>query len=278
MERKTSLGGHSGCGVWLYENDKNKAIVRKISSNIAYNHRLIKQMEKQKNFHNQIVHTPAVLSEGYTEDGLFYFDMEYIQGITMAKYIMSIEIGKVRQIVINLFENIINISEEKRDVGEVFINKIEALANETQGLGKIYEEAYRLLRGHDWSQFTESACHGDLTLENIIVKGDQLYIIDFLDSFFDSWLMDIGSLLQDVQSLWSYRFIDCLDINAIIRLIVFRDVLMDELKKEKPAAIKEAYFALLLKLFRIVPYAKDESTSLFLENKIGEVIGLIAKE
>lgn len=278
MERKTSLGGHSGCGVWLYENDKNKAIVRKISGNIAYNHRLIKQMEKQKNFYNQIVHTPAVLSEGYTEDGLFYFDMEYIQGITMAKYIMSIEIGKVRQIVMNLFENIINISEGKRDVGEVFINKIEALANETQGLGEIYEEAYRLLRRHDWSLFTESACHGDLTLENIIVKGDQLYIIDFLDSFFDSWLMDIGSLLQDVQSLWSYRFTDCLDINAIIRLMVFRDVLMDELKKEKPAAVKEAYFALLLKLFRIVPYAKDESTSLFLENKIGEVIGLIAKE
>ena len=63
-------------------------------------------------------------------------------------------------------------------------------------------EALDLLERHDWSNMTVSPCHGDLTLENIIVKDERLYLIDFLDSFFDSWFMDAGTLLQDVQVMW----------------------------------------------------------------------------
>lgn len=141
--------------------------------------------------------------------------------------------------------------------------------------GRTFDAAYAMLRAHDWSDFSESACHGDLTLENIIVKSDQLYVIDFLDSFFDSWLIDIGTLLQDVQMLWSYRYTDELDINALIRLMVFRDVLMDELDSIDSEISKEAYYALLLKLMRIVPYSKDERTMDFLTSRIDELMNIL---
>ena len=43
----TDLGGHSGCQILLCETEENLVFVRKISSNIEYNQRLIKQAEKQ---------------------------------------------------------------------------------------------------------------------------------------------------------------------------------------------------------------------------------------
>lgn len=96
------------------------------------------------------------------------------------------------------------------------------------GHNEIMDKAIDMLDGHDWSKLTPSICHGDLTLENIIVKDDEVYLIDFLDSFYDSWFLDIGILLQDVQTMWSYRFQETIGMNTILRLMVFRDLLLEE--------------------------------------------------
>ena len=93
------LGGHSGCKILLYEINDNEKFVRKISSNKEYNKRLEIQAKKQKNFNNQYIKTPKVINQGYNEGGLFYFDMEFIQGVTLSKYIESVEISKVKELV-----------------------------------------------------------------------------------------------------------------------------------------------------------------------------------
>ena len=51
----TDLGGHSGCQILLCETEENLVFVRKISSNIEYNQRLI---NRQK---NKVYLTPQVL-------------------------------------------------------------------------------------------------------------------------------------------------------------------------------------------------------------------------
>ena len=79
----TDLGGHSGCMILLCERANNEIFVRKISSDTNYNKRLRIQAEKQSAYSNPKIHTPKVFGTGYTDDGLYYFDMEYIQGITM---------------------------------------------------------------------------------------------------------------------------------------------------------------------------------------------------
>ena len=134
------------------------------------------------------------------------------------------------------------------------------------------EHSLDLLEAHDWSKLTPSQCHGDMTLENIIVKNDQLYFIDFLDSFYDSWFLDIGTLLQDVQVMWSYRFQRNVSMNTVLRLIVFRDLLLDEIKKVNPDYVLEVYYSLLQKLIRIYPYTKDELTYRFLDEKTSLVL------
>lgn len=276
----TDLGGHSGCRILLCETEDNLVYVRKISSNLDYNKRLVIQAEKQKIFTSGTIMVPDVLASGYTESGLFYFDMEYIQGITLAEYMKTIEIGKVRGMVETIVRNIIIPEEKDSSTDEtIFINKIAVLEEKLMSQkNETINHALRLLKCHSWNKFAKTACHGDLTLENIIVKDNRLYLIDFLDSFYDSWIMDISTLLQDVQTLWSYRMEDKININTLLRLIVFRDILMDEVKSLAGNNIVEIYYALLLKLIRIYPYTSDRRTYDFLNEKVESIIKIIEED
>lgn len=274
-----NLGGHSGCQIFLIEDDNGQVFVRKISKDKDYNPRLRVQCEKQDAFDGGLIKAPKVLKSGLMENGLFFFDMEYIQGMTLVEYIKTMEIGKVRGLVETLVDNLVpkNVNEptieEKNYAAQTFNKKLlslrETLSNQSN---EIVDSALQLLESHDWSQMNATQCHGDMTLENIIIKNDNLYFIDFLDSFYDSWFLDIGTLLQDVQVMWSYRFNDSVSMNTVLRLIVFRDLLLDEIRKVNEDYIVEIYYALLQKLIRIYPYIKDEHTYQFLNEKMSLVI------
>lgn len=275
---KYNLGGHSGCQIFLIEEDDGSVYVRKISKDKEYNSRLKIQSEKQASFSGDPIKAPKVLSTGYTDEGLYYFDMEYIQGVTLAEYIKTMEIGKVKGLVEALVSSLVpqkqvEISKEQQEkVKNVFDKKIADLHNKLYGNNKIVDQALCLLEKHDWSKLVPSQCHGDMTLENIIVKNDRLYFIDFLDSFYDSWFLDIGTLLQDVQVMWSYRFQNEVSMNTVLRLIVFRDLLLDEIRKLDIAYVLEIYYSLLQKLIRIYPYTTDELTYNFLNEKTSIVL------
>lgn len=274
-----NLGGHSGCQIYLMESDDGSVYVRKISKDREYNKRLKLQSEKQAAFSSAPIKAPKVLNSGYTEGGLYYFDMEYIQGITLAEYIKTMEIGKIKGLVEALVASIVPktpadlTAEEQCRVIDVFNNKIVNLRAVLENKNNdIIDRSLERLAQHDWSKLTPSPCHGDMTLENIIVKNDQLYFIDFLDSFYDSWFLDVGTLLQDVQVMWSYRFQKDISMNTVLRLIVFRDLLLLEIKKVNPAYVLEIYYSLLQKLIRIYPYTEDELTYQFLNEKTNLVL------
>lgn len=276
----TNLGGHSGCKVLLCEDDNNRTFVRKISGKKEYNSRLRIQAEKQGNFQSDSIRAPRIYGSGITADGLYYFDMEYIQGVTLAEYMKKIEIGKIRSLVKAIVHDITPKKPVCSNVDEaIFFNKIASLKEKLSGLkNEVVDTALDMLQSHSWKRFTRSGCHGDLTLENIIVKSDQLYLIDFLDSFYDCWIMDLSTLMQDVQTMWAYRYQDEVEINTLLRLIVFRDILMDEVKTIASVDYIEVYYALLLKLIRIYPYKKDDRTYDFLNEKTASIIQIILAE
>lgn len=272
----TDLGGHSGCKILLCEPDTGAAFVRKISSSIDYNERLENQKKKQKDFYSKAIKAPAVLTDGYTEDGLYFFDMQYIQGITLVEYIKNLEVSKIRGLVDDIIDNIVCIDDKGSADAAAFTSKIIGLKEKLQSLkNPVVDEALTLLERHDWSVFKKTSCHGDMTLENIIVKDDELYLIDFLDSFYDCWILDISTLMQDVQTLWSYRNEFQVNINTLIRLIIFRDILVERVKAAVGNEYLEVYYALLLKLIRIYPYTKDTLTYRFLNQKTESIISII---
>lgn len=278
----SDLGGHSGCKIFLCEDDENRLFVRKISGSVNYNQRLKKQAKKQDSFQNECIKTPKILKKGYTSDGMFFFDMEYIHGITLSEYMQTIEVGKVRNVVETIVNNIVDVNLLLPESDEfVFRNKIKELEIKLSPLdNSIVYQALDILKNHSWKNFRRSPCHGDLTLENIIVKNGELYLIDFLDSFYDSWIMDISTLMQDVQTLWSYRFQKEVNINTLIRLIVFRDILMDKVSYISKDFEIDVYFALLLKLIRIYPYTNinDIITYNFLNQKVESIIKIIKEK
>lgn len=187
-----NLGGHSGCQIFLMEDDDGQVFVRKISKDVDYNERLEVQSKKQASFSGDPIRAPRVLDHGYTDDGLFFFDMEYVQGVTLAEYIKTMEIGKVKGIVESLVSSIvpnkpITVLESAVPVEEIFRKKLLDLRGKLKDKNNaVINQSLDLLERHDWHKLTNSQCHGDMTLENIIVKDDRLYFIDFLDSFYDS--------------------------------------------------------------------------------------------
>lgn len=271
------MGGHSGCQVILIE-DNERIFVRKISKDTTYNERLKKQCDKQRNFKNQYLKCPRILEEGYTQEGLFFFDMDYIQGETLAEYLQKVDMSKLKDIVENVTAQFYS-TESLQDVKvqQIFNDKIEQLKNDEKIKGSISAvEALNKLSNHTWEQFHQSNCHGDFTLENILVKNDELYLIDFLDSFYDSWLIDAGKLLQDVQTLWSYRHQKEMNPNLIVRLITFRDLLIQKVAGFDKNFVTEMYYALLLHLIRIYPYTKSEETFSFLDRKVDSILRKIS--
>lgn len=276
----TNLGGHSGCQILLCEDESGNAFVRKISSSINYNERLLMQKEKQENFQEGLIKVPKILRDGYLGTGLYYFDMEYVHGITLAEYIKEVEVNEIKGIVDMLMASAKaeRSSQAGAAVPQVFQDKIMDLKHKLSKLDNgIINEALDLLAAHDWSKITSSVCHGDMTLENIIVRNNELYLIDFLDSFFDSWVFDLSTILQDVEVLWHYRE-EKIDNNTVIRLIIMHDLLFKSMQELMGEDYIEVYYTLLLKLIRIYPYTNDELTYNFLNSKTREIMEFIKGE
>lgn len=264
------LGGHSGCKILLCKDKGGRKFVRKVSADIGYNARLEKQCKKQEAYLNRGMYTPKVYQKGLDDQQRFFFDMEYIQGVTLAQYIKTISVSNIQGLVDNITKPIL--LEEQRlnsQTQSIFLHKIEQVKESTECKywSPVVERIFAALETHNWEKFPCSGCHGDLTLENIIISGDRAYYIDFLDSFFDSWVLDFGKLFQDAQAMWSYRNEGEVTTNTLIRLHIFRDLLRKKVQSIAPGLEDELNFSLLLHLARIYPYAVDDKTFQFLDKR-----------
>lgn len=269
------LQGHSGCEVLLMQQGGRACAVRKISADYAYNPRLKLQCEKQDSYKNFPIKTPRILSEGMLPDGRYYFDMEYVSGISLAKHMQNVPITDIVPIANRFASSILENLETSEDTADVsiFEQKIASIKKKTEQLkNPLLSEALDLLSIHDWSAFRPSMCHGDMTLENILVRGEELYFIDFLDSFYESAMIDVGALLQDVHCMWSYRYQKKLSTNLKVRLMIFRDRFRKMLSAGGVIKEEDMWYSLLMKLVRIYPYVKDEVTRRFLDHHVGLIL------
>ena len=271
------LQGHSGCKVYLLQ-ENDDLFVRKISRNKNYNKRLKIQMEKQNAFCSELIYTPKIYRWGKTEEGFFYYDMEYVDGITLAELIKTIEPGKIRSYVETIVEEVF-IREPDVDANtneNAFENKINELRNILkESRNGAVDKALEMLAEHQWDDIPNNICHGDLTMENIIIQNERIWLIDFQDSFYDSLFIDAGALIQDAWLLWSYRYEKKVDVNTVIRNAIFYDSLMKKIEQMYPNNYIETYYILLLKLIRIYPYACDDQTYDFLNINIQKVMDYI---
>lgn len=235
------LKGHSGCSLELV----NKNTVRKTSKDNSYNTRLLAQMGKQEKFCHPTVRAPRVFDYGM-KNGLAYFDMEYVRGVSFSEFCSYTSYRKVEK----LFCKLLPTETQTRCCRDEIIKKCSFL----EGFPS------QLLELVSW-EIPVGECHGDLTFENIIVKDNSLYVIDFLDSFVESSLIDQSKLMQDTFCAWSFR-----DSNYVPwhHLYMLNSLIQD----------KRNYILLLIHLYRILPYS-NETTKKFIKCKILNVTNKI---
>ena len=270
------LKGHSGCVIEkIFDPATSRTIVRKTAKDINYNTRMATQIKKQRTYSHPGIKAPRVFDVKYTPDGLLYFDMEYVEGRSLAQYVREEPLGNVLLIIQKLLIPNESTLKVETDDDPLVRSKINLLSTSLRNkdVNSPCGKALLALRSFQFKTHP-CQCHGDLTFENIIITPqNEIYLIDFLDSFCDCWEIDVSKLLQDAFCGWSYRF-DVLDEQTLDKLsqisVAIEEVYANVAGGE---ALDQMYAMLLLTLLRIYPYVSDNATESFLDRAVINVLG-----
>jgi tRNA A-37 threonylcarbamoyl transferase component Bud32 len=249
------LIGHSGCQLEVVVS-AHKTFVKKVSKDILYNERFVSQIKKQVSFKDSLLKTPEVHQEYYSSEGLFTVVMEYVPGVTFNKYIETASVQDIIRIADVLAAYMATDSNVIAD-NFLFEKKINELENNSLLINnRIFKNSLAILKKQSWSLPESGNCHGDLTFENIIIFNNSIYLIDFLDSFYSDWRIDLSKIYQDTIAGWSHRH-EQLNQDAILRIEIFHQALTKSLVANGMSLndFKSIYYLLMLNLLRIVPYS-----------------------
>ena len=115
-------------------------------------------------------------------------------------------------------------------------------------------------------------CHGDLTFSNILFSGNDYYLIDFLDSFVESPLLDIVKIRQDSAYLWSELMYsgEC----DSTRLRIVADKIDTEIYNFASQFDWFRYYKIfqLMNFLRILQYAHEPKVIDYLKNVINDLL------
>jgi predicted Ser/Thr protein kinase len=283
------LEGHSGCKLFLIKTKDSDRIecVRKLSKDKEYNFRLKAQALKQAEFKSKVFLSPNVFSEGKINN-IYFFDMQYIRGRTMSSSIVNLNSGEIELIA----DNVVSYIQENRlssketnitDKDKLVIKKLSDIKKSLNSRGKKkLNSTFKYLDSFDWSTIESSPCHGDLTFENILISDEKIYLIDFLDTFIETWVSDVSKMLQDLIVGWSFRKkIITNEITELekIKMHLFKDVFCRKInnKIDKTDLWEQVHVYLLLDLLRIIPYTNDKNIYEYIERSILKLTNEVEK-
>lgn len=116
-------------------------------------------------------------------------------------------------------------------------------------------------------------CHGDLTFSNILFNGNNYFLIDFLDSFIESPIIDMVKLRQDSYYRWSaLMYKEKFDVCRFQIVTNKIDKLLNEYFSQYSWYNQYYYYFQLMNLLRILQYAKEEKVILFLKQHIKNLL------
>lgn len=255
-----NLIGFSGSKLEIINKNSSAPLVRKTSPSKKYNNRLKSQALKQKNFHSELIKSPKITNIRKDKDGKLYFDMEYIQGETLSEYILK----KNFEDAFFFFQKVLGFIKSNNSLSTSINQSVQKKINSIKLPDRF--ERYRKSLSEDKFHSKTSYCHGDLTLENIIIKDGEVFFIDFLDSDINSKTMDVSKILQDIICMWSWRNITQKPIIECEHLL--RNI-QEQFTREE---FLESKKLCMLNLLRIIPYSKkDTSTTSFLETALKRI-------
>ena len=261
--------GLSGSKLQILNDEKYEfPIVRKISPNISYNNRLKKQMEKQDFFSRELktktqIHVPRILNFGKIDD-LFYFDMPYQFGLNYTVFFQKASKKDLDLLFLqldNYFQFLYSHSTSSEKAQEKFLEKLFLMRNELKEYTHLIDFLIRKTKAMNFNEYLFNSCHGDLTLSNIVFCNSKISLIDFLDSFVDSILIDLIKLKQDLYYQWAYLNIKGVEEMRIVQCSLY---LWNKLflRFQEILESDASYLIDIMNLLRIVPYANKKQKNI----------------
>ena len=271
------IDGHSNFNVNILEINKIYYLCK--SSNYYEDAlRLQKQIDKQilyqKLFNNNI---PLVNYSSTIKNDKNFFLMEFkhktIDIITYFKNYSFVNIDNFVEKIIFIIEDYISKCTFQKINTEILSQKINNVKNNITKLDKnIFNDDDNQIINKSLTYLNDKIseiininipigyCHGDFTLSNILIDplNNKLFLIDFLDSFIESPIIDIVKIRQDTKFCWTLELYNQnLDKNKI-------RIIMNELDNKIDNYFKKyTYYELIYKYFemmnilRIIQYCKS---------------------
>jgi len=222
--------GFSGSEIYLM-NKHGRLFVRKFK-NIQRN---LERMQALRNI------VPVAEIYGTQQD---YLDSEYIHGLDVRSWLIDNPAAKLTAFLTNVIESI-DIDCVDKDYTETYKKLFEQIDFDLF----VFDQQQLLDR---LPKILPSGQYiGDLTLENIIVRDDNEFVlIDCQTSPFDSYVFDLIKLRQDLSSQWFLRYKP-----AMIELKLSQ--IYQGLAQRWPVMAND--YLLVLSLARITRYCKPGS-------------------
>ncbi|MGC4016771.1 MAG: aminoglycoside phosphotransferase family protein [Luteolibacter sp.] len=272
---RPDLNGFSGACLEILSG-RTPLRVRKRASSPAGNARLRRQMEKQAAFAGlgASLRTPEILDCGET-DGCFHFDMEYVPGLDGHRFLEKCDPTDLRrftgQISAFLEEAVALPAVSQGNCANLFTASVEKLLEvHVKNVGLDHALVGRLLLGLDQVRTlapdTPGFCHGDFTLENIMVdEHGCLWLVDFLDSTFEHPVQDYVKLSQDLLGGWFEM--KSRIISPAVQCYLHENI-SAKISTLNPAYSSMEPILLALNFCRILPYARSQREREFILKRI----------
>jgi len=282
------MEGRSGCKLDV-EKAGSHVIIKKYSSSIEYNKRLLKQAKKQEDFYNNLpgnhfFSTARVIEMYSSENELSWFSMPYLFSEKYSNYLEQasvIDLKKVLNSIIDYFNFNLKKSVSEKIDDCIITSKIEELkwkvAEKKNYTNKDY---FFYALGHLKANVPDmplpiGTCHGDFTFSNILFGDSKIYLLDFLDSFIESPLIDIVKIRQDTCFKWSIMLEKEMQSHKKNKLIQTFNYLDREIAFfcNNTLGLSQWYnYLQVFNLLRIVPYLNNSDEILFIEKSLRQII------
>lgn len=249
------IRGHSGCNIEFTD-----GIVIKSSPNYP-SKRLEAQAAKQRRFARKKyinICVPQIYDQYYIED-VFHFEMEYFNAIDMIKFFDTKNLELIQdwwEAVTEFLTDNFHQSHTQKIDRQILIDKYNTV--------RIDDRFDDLFYNDEPLYIPIGQCHGDLTLSNMLYCNGKFVLIDFLDSFIESPLIDVAKLKQDTRFYWSLLLYNQ-PFNLCRLMSIFH---MFTCKLDYYYSWQEIKLLEILNLLRIIPYCKDP----FIEQEVRNML------
>ncbi len=209
------IKGHSGCYIKVIDQNK-ELLLTKGTNNPDYVIRLKKQAEKQGLFFSsgfKKIRTPEIINLEQSQSSCV-ITMKYIHAQNFVEFFDHAGYEKIdhfTQQVIQFLDWEILKSDTVCISDSILKNKYVSVKenilksfSDVKAIRTILTKSEKIFDQTTDIYLPISQCHGDFTLSNILFNGDRLFVIDFLDSFVESPLIDMVKIRQDTAFGWSY--------------------------------------------------------------------------